>query len=193
MDTATENQPTFTRRVIDTRTYQKTLPEVRLQGKPGRMSMLATGMAVTLSTVDGVDEEPIVTLSGRIVKKDGTDASRRGREYLRVTGLQRFNLEYGYTTEAIAVADQLAADAIAEARALDAGPFGRGEQRAPATSAQVQAGVDAGLATLRDRETGAGSDLSEDIEQEDDVYVSIFGNVDFPQLAREIIEAAARA
>jgi len=63
----------------------------------------------------------------------------------------------------------------------------------PISANQVQAGVTAGLATLRDRDTGAGSDLTEDIEEEDDVYVSIFGNVDFPQLAREIIEAAARA
>lgn len=62
-----------------------------------------------------------------------------------------------------------------------------------ATSDQVERGVAAAIATLADRETGAGSDLDQDIFDEcDGVFVEIHGNVDMPQLVREIIEAANR-
>lgn len=64
----------------------------------------------------------------------------------------------------------------------------RGAQ--PLTTAQIEAGVAAAIATLEDRETGAGSDLGAAIYQKSDgVYVEIYGNVDLPQLVREIAEA----
>jgi hypothetical protein len=65
-----------------------------------------------------------------------------------------------------------------------------GAEAPPLTAAKIEAGVAAALATLQDRETGAGSDLEQDIYREpDEVYVEIHGNVDLPQLVREIAEA----
>ena len=65
-----------------------------------------------------------------------------------------------------------------------------GAEAPPLTAAKIEAGVAAAIATLEDRETGAGSDLEQDIYREsDEVYVEIHGNVDLPQLVREIAEA----
>lgn len=66
----------------------------------------------------------------------------------------------------------------------------QGVTREPITEKQIEDGVAAAIATLQDRETGAGSDLDDDIYQHGDgVYVGIRGNVDLPQLVREILEA----
>jgi len=65
-----------------------------------------------------------------------------------------------------------------------------GREPGPVPREKIEAGIAAAIATLEDRETGAGSDLDRDIYREpDDVFVEIHGNVDLPQLVREILEA----
>lgn len=76
--------------------------------------------------------------------------------------------------------------------ALEQVYWDQAEPEAPrlVTTAQVERGTAAAIATLEDRETGAGSDLERDIYRESDgVYVEIMGRVDLPQLVREILEA----
>lgn len=57
---------------------------------------------------------------------------------------------------------------------------------------RIDAGIAAAIATLQDRETGAGSDLEEDVhvdDEENPVWVEVRGNVDIQQLVVAITEA----